>query len=1056
MEDCREEIIRDLHWSICGPSPFEKHEDGQSFAFLDGKEGDPGSRFITGILSPQLALSDSESSLDDTPFSATGCSDSSFGFTCCVPFSAKTLSVEARVSHYERDSVGGGEREAKRRGFRRVPAKFEKSIALEAFPSESNEVEWTVHTFGPESDKVLLSLIKRRDIECESGNVYTLSIFHAGKGEGGFRPWDRTAFHVGIHAKCDKDFAPLPHSIGFLNADGERSDLLYRDVFRYAVGHGCGIQQLSGNEIKSTFFPEKDVPVFKHRISKSEALSMSGWASGELGYDELDTIPDEYAEWLSLQSQAESDLGPVRQKTLKQNCADAETCIARMRKGIARLKSDVQCQSAFQWMNEAMLIQQIRSKTETVGLKQVDGDWVYEDHNRVDPLDNSTWPGHLKGLGNWRLFQMAFILMCLDDVSGGQAEENLDLIWFPTGGGKTEAYLGLSAFLLLHNRLNNGDFKGVRIIMRYTLRLLTSQQFERATSLILALDEVRSRENELGSTPFSIGLWVGGSVTFNTQSQASRWYSELELNPKSSWNWVLQRCPRCSREFGLKRQGGATKAFGVERDANGLVHFSCSCDAGSKLPIHVVDEDIYDELPSLVVATVDKFARLSWKPRSSRLLGVHAHGRNKHSQVAMIIQDELHLMDGPLGTIAGLYEAGVDYLISKTGASPKRIGSSATLAMASEQCRDLYGVPMDAVRVFPVQVLNWHDNYFSQVDRSQPARKYVGVYANGSPSNKTTQYKMFASLMRTGSAMGDAGGGQAEGYSTLVNYFNSRKDQGQALSLMGDDVPRELGLLAQRYGDDKRQYIDVTDAGLVQLHGNVNADEVQRSFGRLRHSYGHKNHVKAVLATNMISVGLDVSRLGLMAMIHQPKSMSEYIQASSRVGRGKTPGLVFVMLSSLRSRDKSHLEDFAFTHEKMYSLVEPSSLTPFSSSAMERALPGVLIAMFRNDPDFEMQDSPKPIPKALKNEVHQFLVNRLMRIDPDEEAQFLQLFEEFCHAWNHRGFASYGQEVRVNAAQFPLMVPFITPLKSDVRPFQVLQAMRNVDVGLELRQIERQ
>ena len=163
---------------------FEKHEDGQSFAFLDGKEGDPGSRFITGILSPQLALSDSESSLDDTPFSATGCSDSSFGFTCCVPFSAKTLSVEARVSHYERDSVGGGEQEAKRRGFRRVPAKFEKSIALEAFPSESNEVEWTVHTFGPESDKVLLSLIKRRDIECESGNVYTLSIFHAGKGEG--------------------------------------------------------------------------------------------------------------------------------------------------------------------------------------------------------------------------------------------------------------------------------------------------------------------------------------------------------------------------------------------------------------------------------------------------------------------------------------------------------------------------------------------------------------------------------------------------------------------------------------------------------------------------------------------------------------------------------------------------------------------------------------------------------------------------------------------------------------------------------------------------------
>lgn len=1063
MQDFREELIRDLHWSLSGPRLDDSDKDFGRFDFLNGQEGDPGSRFITGILSPQMGIVDDESSLDDTPFSSTGCSDSSFGFTFCIPFSAEgPWTIHADLSHYERaEGVPWNLRKegTSVKGFRRIPSHFEESLDLKSW-KEGGEKEWKLLTFGPEKDGVVdikLLLVHRRDMDVQDGRVFTLSIFNEGKVGGGRRPWNRTAFHVSLRVISEAGFAALPSSSAFFNEEGARSDLLYRNVKRHAIGHGCGTQFIDEREIRTTFFPEETVPVFTHRSLETEALNMEAWAKGGLDVEVLDVIPDHYAAWLEDEMQAGRNLSEERKAVLKANLEAANLCVRRMRSGIKRLKTDRQCRQAFCWMNEAMLVQQVRSKLPRVDLFEDGGAWRYGEVSDVNPLDRGSWSSDLEYLGRWRLFQMAFILMCLDDVSGGNPEEHLDLIWFPTGGGKTEAYLGLSAFLLLYDRMSEGDIKGVRILMRYTLRLLTSQQFERASSLILALDEIRQRESELGQTAFSIGLWVGGGVTFNTQKGAAHWYSGLETDTYSKWDWVLQRCPRCAREFGLKREGGAMRAFGVTRDSRGHVHFACNCHGGEpeRLPIHVVDDDVYDELPSLIVATVDKFARLPWKHRSSRLLGVHALGRGEHSKLVMIIQDELHLMDGPLGTIAGLYEAGIDYLISKTGAKPKRIGSSATLAMAGEQCRDLYGVPLESVRIFPAPVLNWDDNHYSFVDSTVPGRKYVGLYANGSPSNKTTQYKLFAALMRTGGALAASGNPVAEGYSTLINYFNSRRDQGQALSLMGDDVPRELRLLAGRNGDEKRTYIDISDRGLVQLHGNVKSDEVQRSFARLVRKVGDRGHVRTVLATNMISVGLDVPRLGLMAMVHQPKSMSEYIQASSRVGRGRTPGLVVVMLSALRSRDKSHLEDFSFTHRRMYSLVEPSSLTPYSASALERALPGVVVSMVRNAPDHHMEDAPVPIPDSLKEEIHEFLLNRLKVIDPDEEVQFSKSFLEICRAWNTGGYHSYGQEVNIALAQRPLMVPFITPVKTDVRPFQVLQAMRNVDSGLKLEQIAK-
>ena len=462
MEDFREELIRDLHWSLCGPRPNESEGDVVRFEFLNGQEGDPGSRFITGILSPQMGIVDDEASLDDTPFSSSGCSDSSFGFTFCIPLSATgPWTLNADLSHYERaDGVPWNLREEGTvvKGFRRIPSRFEESLDLKTL-KEGVEKEWKLLTFGPEKEGVVdikLLLVHRRDMDVKDGRVFTLSIFNEGKVGGGRRPWNRTAFHVNLRIEAKDGFSPLPSSSVFFNEEGARSDLLYRDVKRYAVGHGCGTQIIDGREIRTTFFPEETVPVFTHRSIETEALSMEAWAKGELDLEVLDVIPDHYAAWLADELKAGKNLSRERKVVLKTNLEAANLCVRRMKSGIERLKKDKHCMHAFRWMNEAMLVQQVRSKLPRVDLFEEGGTWRYGEVANVNPLERNSWSSDMSYLGRWRLFQMAFILMCLDDVSGGNPEEHLDLIWFPTGGGKTEAYLGLSAFLLLYDRMAEG------------------------------------------------------------------------------------------------------------------------------------------------------------------------------------------------------------------------------------------------------------------------------------------------------------------------------------------------------------------------------------------------------------------------------------------------------------------------------------------------------------------------------------------------------------------------------------------------------------------------
>ena len=1064
----REKLIQNLKWSFFGPSREDNLEDTEQFDSIS--ISDPGKLYITGILSPRLRSVDSEDDDDSTPINKTGVSDSSFGLTFSVPNSYND-SIKYGVSFSTYQSV---KRDGKR-VYERNPQAIQFDCSFSDFVG-AHQIEKNIAEleYNGEVGLVKLVLSHRDDLVSPTSKIFTLSVMHLGKTDSGFRPWEYTLFHVEIWADIDTAFAPLPNIDFSFEEDEAQSALLYRNQLRRSIGHGCSskiITKADGELICSTFFPVTEVPVVRHRGLEDKSL-LSMLVLSDQGYDfsTLYKLIEEYKAWIELQSSKSSELTPDQKKVFELNLANVDYVCDRVARGIKSLETCAVTRLAFGLMNRAMLKQQFNYGRET-SLLSKDAEKHGMEPIEINELDTGTWPVDTgKIYGQWRLFQLAFILMNVADF--GSDNSDLDLIWFPTGGGKTEAYLGVTAFVLLMDRLKDNEHAGVKVLMRYTLRLLTAQQFERAASMILALDDLRSEYKELGNEEFSIGLWVGSSVTFNAQGSksenwqkdtktANHWYSNLSYKYQldRKWPWVLQRCPRCARQFGVKKSGSKWKAYGVARNEKDKVFFQCKCSAkkDKSLPIYVVDDDVYAKLPSLLIGTVDKFARLSWKPISSKLLGVNAFGRGKHGKLRLVIQDELHLLEGPLGTIVGLYESAIDALIERTGAKPKKIGSSATLAMAKTQCKLLYGVTDDCVKVFPPALLDWDDNFFSHVDSDAPGRQYVGLYANGSPSNKTTQYRLYASLLQSGQEIYSRCGDDFESYLTLVNYFNSKKDMGHALSLMGDDVPREIRTLINRFNlldnpELHRRNIDIS-SNLVQLHGNVSSDIVQRDMQRLSITRGNKNFVDVVLATNMISVGLDVPRLALMSIIHQPKTISEYIQASSRIGRGSTAGVVFVMLSSMRSRDKSILEDFDYTHKKMYSLVEPSSLTPYSSKALDRALPGVLIALFRNDPRFGMFDEFKAPTEEQIEEIRDFYLNRLKIIDERLIPTFEQHYNTFCKRWQSAGFQSFGSEMSKNSSSNrPLMAPYLTLNSSDVRPFQVLTSMRNVDSGILLKQ----
>lgn len=663
--------------------------------------------------------------------------------------------------------------------------------------------------------------------------------------------------------------------------------------------------------------------------------------------------------WLAQQQAIEVDSGP-RDKTRELLVKQARRAQARIRAGIERLASDAEVLDAFRLANQAMADSALRRSPER-----------YEGGSRP----------------TWRLFQLAFVLLNIDGVAepGHDDRDNVELIFFPTGGGKTEAYLGVIAFALLLRRIRGQgrDDKGlgVAVLLRYTLRLLTLDQLQRAATLVCALEMMRGEQPALlGEERLAAGLWVGRSATANTMEQVRRLIIEYKNSPSATAPspFPLTNCPWCGQLLGkdcLTLKPGPTKP---EYVVVGCTNFRCDFTARRNpegLPVLFVDEQIYRELPAFLVATVDKFAMLPWRGETGMLFGRAAARRESRffgpldsvpkgaTPLAqgllppeLIVQDELHLISGPLGTMVGLYETAIEYLSTRTDAAgkpmrPKVIASTATVRRAREQIRALFA--RREMALFPPPGVDDSETWFAQVDPESPGRLYVGVAAQGRAMKKILLQSYVALLTgaqrqydpkRKGDQPGDA-------YMTVAGYFNSLRELGGMRRLVEDEVRTRAARVEDKTpidhaGPHPHLANRAVQAEPVELTSRESTGKIKAAKDRLAKPHADKEHVDVLLASNMISVGVDIDRLGLMVVAGQPKTTSEYIQASSRVGR-QHPGLVVTCLNLAKPRDRSHYERFVAYHESFYRFVEATSLTPFSGPALERGLVGTLVAMTR-------------------------------------------------------------------------------------------------------------
>lgn len=801
--------------------------------------------------------------------------------------------------------------------------------------------------------------------------------------------------------------------------------LLYRNFQTYAVGHGCAADwggKDEGGKVDEVF--ASALPLFETASTtpdieddegnpiKVAMAPLAGLVPEKDQFDELERVIRLYERWVVNRREDIGKLPANLQEIGEDHLDTCARCAGRMRKGLEYLKKDALALRAFQLANHAILVQQlIQKEPRLASYDYAKNRWNFSSPYREPDTSNVG-----AGQGQWRAFQIAFLLMSLRSAvdSDDEDREKVELIWFPTGGGKTEAYLGLAAFALFMRRLKNPTDIGVHVITRYTLRLLTAQQFQRTSRLVCAMEYIRQTNPDLGSEPFTIGIWVGGANTPNTRQDAISVLNGLSKGDKYTENkFVLRQCPWCGAEMGpiLGKVGRKpdTQIAGYFRQA-GTVVYRCpdsSCRFARRLPIVTIDEDIYEIPPSIVIGTVDKFAMLAWRPEARSLFGMGKDGKRLHSPPGLIIQDELHLISGPLGSMVGLYETVIEELCTDRRHGkvirPKIISSTATIRRYKEQVKALYG--RGDVDLFPPSGLDADDSFFARYARDRngkllPGRLYVGVHGPGLGSLQTVQVRTFTALMQTPVSIADPE--RQDPWWSLLIFFNSLRELGTTLSLFQSDIPDYLKVAANRrgipFGGMRRL------RRIRELTGRLQSDEVPEAIADLEVSTGNPNGilpVDACLASNILEVGVDIDRLSLMAVVGQPKSTSQYIQVTGRVGRRwwQRPGLVITIYTASKPRDRSHFEKFRSYHERLYAQVEPSSVTPFSPSALDRALHAIMVAWVRQMGDESVVRRPYPYPGSLIENLRSVLLPRVRAIDVAEAENLERVLNKRASEW---------------------------------------------------------
>lgn len=888
-------------------------------------------------------------------------------------------------------------------------------------------------------------------------------------------------------------FLPYPSSFHELsdsnNEEMLTSQLLYRNTKNYALGHGCSAdwrefgKEKSINKIYSSFLPEQEMinmtPDINDKYGNKLSLSMMELAGVKPGSrpvtETLTILIESYESWIE---QREKEIAGIQEEWLKpaanRHINQCKEALGRMRKGLSCLE-DQKVLKAFKMANYAMAVQQDAGKELREG-KIENGKVVMKKRGSYDLPTESQIALWSEKKANWRAFQAAFLLMSIPSFCGDKAERELvDLIWFPTGGGKTEAYLGTASFSMFLRRLKNPEDAGTDVLMRYTLRLLTADQFQRSSRLICTMEIMRKKEEKiLGETPFSIGIWLGGTTTPNRHKDAKDKLSNWK-NGDETEALLLKNCPWCGAHLGEYKNNDLNKkdykgnrrkkiddqlnikGYKIERGSEKLI-IHCpdeECQFNEKLPVYIVDETIYEVKPSFLIGTVDKFAMLAWKPEARSIFGINKSGERIVSPPNLIIQDELHLISGPLGSVTGLYEVLVENLCTDfregINVKPKIIAATATVRGYKEQANALYARGEEKVSLFPSPGLTYDDSFFAKVHvgedgRPSPGKKYIGI-ASSLVGLQTIQVKTYTTLLQKTMEFED---NEKDPFWTLLSFYNSIRELGGSLTLFQTDIPSYFMQFRNKHKIPKSTS-QRSLKGFKELTSRLSNGEVTDAIGELKKEFDKGEAADVCLASSIIEVGVDIERLSLMTVVGQPKNTAQYIQVTGRVGRkwDERPGLVVTLYKSNVSRDKSHFEHFKEYHQKLYTQVEATSVTPFSDPCVTRGLYGVIIGWLRQSLDSNIAISPSNIDMYVDelNKFKAIILERVRMVDEGQLSVVEKLYEKYViHMLNSQ---AQKWEKKSNNPSYFLMHSageYVEErYKETAKP--VLTSMRNVDAS---------
>lgn len=839
----------------------------------------------------------------------------------------------------------------------------------------------------------------------------------------------------------------LPYrSVEDLRLDPEQEELAVRYRHRqvFAVGHGTSVRWDHDDtggcaSVSLDPLPRYTVPTVEAKKSTADILRLGRltWIQDDTAnvLSELRTFVDDYRHWTQEQQDQAQGL-PDHHRPAAGRITDRQSdAVERMHEGITLLEESSSARDAFRLAMAAMNEQMLQSnRSKATGAE--------EDTPRREPT--------------WRPFQLGFILVALTStaVADHRDRDLVDLIWFPTGGGKTEAYLGLAAFEIFRRRIEHGiRGGGTAVITRYTLRLLTTQQFQRAATLVCAMERLRLTDPlARGMAPFTIGLWVGNATTPGTQKEAINRFEATRRREIPDNPFQLTECPWCGHRMMPATRSENAEAYGAAHSA-GDIWLRCpdrTCRFHDRLPVEVVDERIYKYPPTILLATVDKFARLPFKQEAGVLLGA---GAKANEPPSLILQDEMHLLSGPLGTTVAIYDAAVLGIIGEVGGRPKIVASTATIRSADDQVK---GLMARKVQLFPPSGLNEEDSYFARPteDPNAPGRIYIGLMPQAFTQSTSVVRAMAAMLEAPArAAQGPQDVSGADAYWTAVAYHNSLRELGRTVTLIRDDVN---SLLATRRGPEGRTR-QIRGDGMVELTSRVDAEDLPKALQRLGRSLDDGDAVDVVACTNMLSVGIDVPRLALMLMNGQPKTTSEYIQATSRVGRGEVPGVIVTLYRATRPRDRSHYESFLGYHQALYRSVEPTSVTPWSAASRHRSLAAVLVTMVRHLSPWR-EDSQAVLFRADSNvvrNVRETILEVVERSDPDEYQATEEHLDRLIDQWRIR--TSPDPDTGVSMLRYqPLRAQHDEPalmraFDEDREGWAVMNSMRSVDLNINMK-----